>query len=105
MKLKEKLKLIIDDLKKYNPEKIVLFGSAARGDTDEYSDIDLLVIKDDVDKGFIDREVEVITYIRPELRPVDIFVYTKDELEKMKKNLNTFIEEALKCGKVIYEKT
>jgi len=28
----DKLKLIIKDLKKYEPEKIILFGSGARGE-------------------------------------------------------------------------
>lgn len=30
----------------YEPEKIILFGSLARGDTHEWSDIDLLIVKD-----------------------------------------------------------
>ena len=39
--------LIIEDLKKYEPEKIILFGSFARGEIDEYSDIDLVIIKNE----------------------------------------------------------
>lgn len=103
MNLPEKLKLVVKDLKRYGPEKIIVFGSAARGDMDKYSDIDLVVIKDEK-KEFIDRLTEVITYIRPQLRPVDVFVYTKDEFKKMKKDLNPFIEQVIKGGKVIYEK-
>jgi len=95
--------LIIEDLKKYEPEKIILFGSFARGEIDEYSDIDLVIIKNEK-KPFIERLGEVIMYIRKELYPVDILVYTPDEFEEMKKNSNPFIEEVLKDGKVIYEK-
>jgi len=98
------MKLIINDLKPYNPERIILFGSAGRGEADEYSDIDLVVIKE-TKKRFIKRLAEVVTYIRPSLCPVDIFVYTKGEFEEMKKNLNPFIEQVLKNGKVIYEKS
>ena len=94
---------IVDDLKKYGPEKIILFGSAGREDTDEYSDIDLIVIKE-TRKSFVERLAEVITYVRPSLCPIDILVYTKDEFEEMKRDLNPFLEEILKDGKVIYEK-
>lgn len=103
MDLQAKLNLAVEDLKKYGPEKIIVFGSASRGDTDEYSDIDLVVIKD-TKKGFVERLGEVITYIRRELLPMDIFVYTKDEFKEMQEGLNPFIEQVLKDGKVIYEK-
>ena len=43
--LDRKLKQILSDLKPYNPEKIILYGSCARGDTSKYSDIDLLIVK------------------------------------------------------------
>ena len=36
---------IVKDLIPYDVERIILFGSAARGDTDEYSDVDLVIIK------------------------------------------------------------
>jgi len=95
---------IIADLKKYEPEKIILFGSAGRGDADEHSDIDLIVIKE-TRKSFVERLAEVITYVRPSLCPIDIFVYTKGEFKEMKKALNPFIEQVLKDGRVIYEKS
>jgi len=37
---------VLEQLKGYDPEKVILFGSAAHGDTDEYSDINLIVIPD-----------------------------------------------------------
>lgn len=102
MKLSRTLE-IINDLKKYEPEKIILFGSAGRGDADEYSDIDLIVIKE-TKKSFVERLVEVIAYVRPELQPVDILVYTQSEFTEMERNSNPFITQVLKEGKVLYEK-
>lgn len=99
----DRLKRIVEDLKKYGPEKIILFGSAVSGSMDEYSDIDLIVIKN-TDKDFITRLGEVITYVHFSLYPVDIFVYTRNEFENMKQSHNPFIEEVLKKGKVLYEK-
>lgn len=99
----KKLELIINDLKKYEPEKIILFGSAARGGTDEYSDIDLVVIKKSK-KGFVERLVEVVDYLSKDAPHADIFVYTPEEFEMMKEDENPFIEEVLREGRIIYEK-
>lgn len=87
-------------VQQYGPvEKILLFGSHARGDADEYSDLDLIVIKE-TNKQFVQRLVEV-----PPL-PVhaDVFVYTPEEFERMKEHENPFIMSALRSAKVIYTK-
>ena len=87
-------------LDQYGPiEKIILFGSAARGDADEYSDLDLILIKE-TNKGFVERLVEV------PLLPVhaDVFVYTPEEFEQMRENENPFILSAIESAKVIYER-
>ncbi len=82
----------------YGPvEKIILFGSAARGEADEYSDLDIIIIKK-TDKPFVARLVEA------PLLPVkaDVFVYTPEEFELMKENENPFIMSALDGSKTIY---
>lgn len=86
----------------YGPvEKIILFGSHARGDADVYSDLDLIVIKKNVPKNFIERLGQVPLF------PIhaDTFVYTPEEFETMRQNKNPFIINALESAKVIYEKT
>ena len=52
----QEIEQVMQDLAAYGPEKVILFGSAARGDVDEYSDIDLIVIKE-TDKRFVQRLV------------------------------------------------
>lgn len=96
-------KKVIEDLKGYHSQRIILFGSGARGESDEYSDLDIIVIKE-TDKRFLERIVEAARLIRPELHPIDIFVYTPEEFKEMKKE-NPFIRQALKEGKVIYEES
>ena len=87
----------------YEPEKVILFGSMARGDADEYSDIDLIVIKK-TDTPFIQRLVEVVAFTSPYIA-VDILVYTPEEIKAMMEEENPFIQRALREGKVLYEKT
>jgi predicted nucleotidyltransferase len=90
-------------IKRYNPEKIVIFGSYVRGEMDEYSDLDFVVIKK-TKKRFIQRLIEVAKLIDLDLGKVDVFVYTPEEFERMIEWENPFIERVLKEGRVLYEK-
>ena len=93
---------IVKDLLPYDPEKIILFGSTARGDGDEYSDLDVIVVKR-TDKGFVQRLLEAGSYVSLPFH-VDVFVYTPEEFEAMIAEENFFIQSALLDGRVIYEK-
>lgn len=98
-----KEKINVDEIVKtivngYGPiEKIIVFGSQARAEADEYSDLDLIIIKK-TDKRFLQRLLEV------PLLPIhaDVFVYTPEEFEQMKENENPFILSALESAKVVY---
>src|SRR3990172_4240107 len=94
-------KEIVDTiLRDYGPvEKIILFGSAARGEADEYSDLDLIIVKE-TDKPFVRRCVEAPYFSVPS----DVFVYTPQEFAQMKENENPFLESALETGIVLYER-
>lgn len=98
----EKIQIIVDQLiKNYQPEKLILFGSAATGRTHRWSDIDLVAIKK-TNKRFYDRIGEVSALI-PHSVPIDILVYTPEEFAAMAKD-NYFIKnEVVKKGKIVYE--
>ena len=94
---------VVDAIKTYNPDKIILFGSAATGKMKKYSDVDLLVIKD-TDEPYWSRQLRVTNLYRG-WTPTDIFVLTPDELNQAIAENRFFItEEILKKGKVVYEK-
>ncbi len=101
-KLAKRIKWLVEDLQVYQPEKIILFGSAVRGDSDEYSDLDVVVIKK-TSQRFIKRLVEVAGLLRDQVHPADVFVYTPQEFKRMQEEENSFIEQVLKTGKIIYE--
>src|SRR6266478_3167054 len=73
---------IVVVLKSYDPERIILFGSRARGEADEDSDYDLIVIKR-TDRPFLDRLRDMVPYLRQITRPAEILVYTPEEFERM----------------------
>ena len=96
-----KVDRVVDSLMAYGPEKIILFGSVARGDADEFSDIDLIIVKK-TETRFIQRQVDA-TNLVPRDISVDIFVYTPEEFQKMIEDNSPFIERALAEGITLYE--
>jgi len=99
--LKNELARIVSVLiNEYEPLKIILFGSLVTGNIHEYSDIDLVVIKN-FQKDFYSRLEEVGLLVMPELA-AEILVYTPEEFEIVKNRL-FFREEVLKRGKVLYD--
>ena len=85
----------------FHPERIILFGSQARGDADERSDVDLLVITEIQGSRralmvAMDRALRDIGFAR------DIVILTPDEFERDKEIPGTVARPAWKEGKVLY---
>lgn len=89
--------------KHYKPEKIILFGSGARGDYHADSDIDLLIIKQS-DKKKVYRIKEIFESLRrvPRLYPLDPIVYTPDEIKERLSLGDYFIKRIMKEGEILY---
>jgi len=75
------------------PKCVVLFGSTARGDWDAYSDIDVLIVSDDLPDNFF--KSLTILY-KPRRGRVQPFGYTTAKVEEMIMNRNSFIINAIK---------
>jgi len=86
-----------------NPQKIILFGSYAYGKPHEGSDLDILVVMDSNLPRY-KRSVPIYRALAELLIPMDILVYTPQEIEAWKDVPQAFITTILKKGKVIYEK-
>jgi predicted nucleotidyltransferase len=100
--LPERLREAIDEIRSvYQPERIILFGSAAQGLP--WYDLDLLVVAetdDDVGERWLKLAHAKKTWI-----PSDVLVFTPDEFQKAIDEDRFFItEEIIKKGKTIYER-
>lgn len=97
-----RIKKIVAALRSYAPERVILFGSAARGDADKYSDVDLVVIKETSER-FLDRLGRVYDLIDLDCA-FDALVYTPQEFAKMQARENPFIEQVVREGIVVYDR-
>jgi predicted nucleotidyltransferase len=88
-------------VEKYKPEKIILFGSAARGETNADSDADFLIVKKQTPYYGVDRIRELSRLINRNIA-VDFLIYRSDEFEKRLKMEDPFLELIIKEGKVLY---
>ena len=83
------------------PEKIILFGSAARGDMGSNSDVDLLIIKEGADA--LELMGDIYMNLDGVGAAVDAIVVTPDDVERYKDTHALVIKPALQEGKVVYE--
>jgi predicted nucleotidyltransferase len=87
-------------VKKYKPQKIILFGSAARGKFTPDSDLDFFIIKDDPRPGG-ERIYDVSGMFEHNVA-TDVLVYTPREVAQCLKWGDPFVKQILSGGKVIY---
>jgi predicted nucleotidyltransferase len=85
-----------------HPRRIILFGSRARGDAREDSDVDLLVIADTElppdERNFVAHKA-----VRDLGMPTDILVFTPREVERLRTWMSSIVAIALREGRVIHE--
>ena len=82
------------------PEKIILFGSAARGDMGSNSDLDLLIVKEGGDAELRAQIYDKLYGVRV---PVDAILVSPADLERYKDSHALVIKPALRDGIVVYE--
>ena len=102
-KQKEIKKVVNKIVKNYKPEKIILFGSFAYGKPKKDSDVDLFIIKE-TDKPRTKRHLEVDKILLDRIIPLDILVYTPQEIKKRLAFGDFFIRNIIEQGKVLYGK-
>lgn len=90
-------------VERFHPVRIILFGSHAKGEAGSDSDLDLLVVMpfqgsrrskaNEIDLALADRIV-----------PIDVIVVTPEQFERQKDVMGSIIGEAVREGKIVYER-
>jgi uncharacterized protein len=96
-------KMIHRIVERFQPDRVILFGSHATGKATGESDIDLLVVMavegsrrskaNEIDLALADRTV-----------PIDVVVVTPGQFERERNMIGTIVREAVREGKTIYER-
>lgn len=89
-------------VKRFSPKMVIVFGSVARKEADEFSDIDILVVMDS-DEPQYKRPVDLYIAVANIRVPKDIIVLTPKEFEQNVANRYSFTSKIVRTGTVMYE--
>ena len=103
---KSRLERIIDQMvlrivERFDPERIILFGSAGRGEAGPDSDVDLLVVMP-IQGSRREKAVEIGVAVNDIPVPKDIFVTTPEDFEWRKNIVGTIERPAAREGRLVY---
>lgn len=84
-----------------HPNRIIVFGSYAKGTASDRSDLDLLVERDTV-LPMAQRATDLSPICAGFLVPIDLHVYTPEEMREYSKEEYHFLHTVTHTGKVVY---
>ena len=84
-------------------EQVILFGSHARGEAHDTSDVDLMIVAESNLPRF-KRSRVLYSLLRPYPFPMDLIVYTPEEVERGKQSPLSFVSNVLREGKTVYDR-
>lgn len=87
----------------YNPDRIILFGSYAKGNSTDNSDLDFILIKETALPRH-KRGIEVRRLFYGLTIPMDFKIYTSSEYKRELNNQYSFLSSVIKDSKVLYER-
>jgi predicted nucleotidyltransferase len=94
-------------VKEVEPRRIYLFGSCARKSETIDSDVDLLIVEDrrfGPDRNRWSELKRIRKALKPFRVPKDILVYSRDEFEKWEDSTNHIVAQAVREGRLLYER-
>lgn len=86
----------------FDPEMIIVFGSVARHEAGDHSDLDILVVMNTDLKG-AKRAAAIHNHTTDFMMPLDVLVLTPSEFDANKDNRHSFVSEIVRTGVVAYE--
>lgn len=95
--------LIEQIVARIQPQKVIIFGSYAKGTATIKSDLDIFVIKE-TELPMANRVDDLAPILSYSLIPIDVHVYTPEEVEEYGREQFSFVKSILKSGKTVFEK-
>lgn len=88
-------------VERFDPERVVLFGSRARGESRDGSDLDLFV-EMQTDRQPPERAIEVAAIFGLRPWPLDVVVYTPAEVQRLRQVRGSLLSIIEAEGKLLY---
>lgn len=88
---------------RFSPDRIILFGSYARGESTADSDFDLLIVMP-VEGSRRNKANEIDLALADRTVPIDVIVVTPEQFEQQKNMIGTIVLEAVREGRIVYER-
>ncbi len=99
---------LVDRIKQFEPEKIILFGSYAYGTPNDDSDVDLFVVKNVKNEDRRDLRLSIRRHLRDIIYnqkvPVDLLLDSQEHINERIKIGDSVYEEIMNKGKIVYVK-
>ncbi|MBI3969248.1 MAG: nucleotidyltransferase domain-containing protein [Chloroflexi bacterium] len=86
----------------FRPERVYLFGSQARGEANEDSDYDLLLVVSESDLSAYERDQEGYRALRGVRLPIDLLVFTRAEFERYLPAAASLASTVVREGRLLY---
>ena len=91
-------------VERFQPEQVILFGSVARGEEDENSDLDLMVVLSHNDEEGRDGYAIRLAIAENFVLPVDVLIRSADVLARYRQNPNSMLSRMLEDSEVLYDR-
>lgn len=101
-RLEPLLAALVPLLREQHAKAAYVVGSWARGEADAWSDVDVVIVAPST-RPAVERFKDYLPALLASPRPVDLFVYTPEEFERMRAEERPFLVDALDGAKLVYE--
>ena len=91
-------------VERFEPEQVILFGSCARGEEDENSDLDLLVVLQHNDEQGREGYAIRLAIAEHFVLPVDVLIRSADVITRYRQDPNSMISRMLEDSEVLYDR-
>ena len=91
-------------VERFQPEQVILFGSCARGEEDENSDLNLMVVLRHNDEQGRDGYAIRLAIAENFVLPVDVLIRSDDVIARYRKDANSMISRMLEDSEVLYDR-
>jgi len=95
-------KIVEQIVMRTQPQKVIIFGSYAKGTATIKSDLDIFIIKD-TNLPMMCRTADLLSLFNNSLIPIDMHIYTSEEVEELSKEPFSFVHNILKTGRVLFD--